>query len=173
MSIRQMSQLESPDQQARRAGKMLYGTAVGSLRRVELYRLGNAWGATFPVGATKDFMIPFFQNLEAAGKDPFKPPHPVPLKASHSAENHGEVSVELGVDIVTPETNILGVDTITPAPKSEFEAKLEALHHCKLKKICKDRGISQTNKDRKQDLIARIVAASEGQSVKNVFDGGQ
>lgn len=176
----------APDLIARKAGKTMYGTAVGSLRRNELYRLGNAWGAKFPVGATKDFMIPFFTQLESQGKDPFKPPYASPQTARHSELTHierGDQDVMLGGEMVHSASSELSPamapqpdpiapqsapDVILPTPMGDFETKLNALPHGKLKKLCFERKIPQSNKDRKQELIARIVAASEAPDVKDV-----
>lgn len=144
-----MTDPEEPDTLARRAGLDIYGSRVGALRRVELWRLGNLWGLNFPVGASKDFMIPFFQRLEAEGKNPMMPPgkpisHIGELRSrdvKYSDESHVE---EIKVD------------------PNEFKTKLEAVHHGKLKKICKMRGIPQLQTDKKADLVARILAACEG-----------
>lgn len=146
-----------PDTLARIAGKDIYGTSVGTLRRVELWRLGNVWGMQFPVGATKDYMLPFFKQLEAEGKNPLQPPG-VTLTdtgqlrtrdVSFSKESHVEDTDEVGL-------------IVKPAPVGEFEAKLNELSRYQLKKVCKMRGIPQELTDKKQDLIARILAASEG-----------
>ena len=162
---------ENPDQIARLAGKSIYDTSVGLLRRAELYRLGNAWGAKFPVGATKDYMLPFFKDLEAKGVNPLRPPTEKSLDAlvkERSCEfdgtNHAEVA--------PPEEQNVNSSVFVPPPKSEFETKLEGLHMGDIRKMCKLRGILQTNKDRKQDLIARIIAASEGNDLEQDIPSG-
>lgn len=114
-----MQQPDSPDALARRAGRDLYETPVGILRRAELWRLGNAWGLKFPIGASKDYMLPFFKQMEAEGKNPLRPPggnldelvrtHDV----THSDEDHSE-------EISEPEplvpVKVEPVDTIVSSP---------------------------------------------------------
>lgn len=160
-----MQEPQSPEEVARLAGKDIYGTSVGILRRVELWRLGNAWGLKFPVGASKDYMIPFFKQLEAEGKNPLRPPVDGNLDeivskrdVKFSAENHSE----RGDDPYA---------LIPPEPMSDFEKSLAKLHHGQLKKICKLRGIKHARTDRKQDIIARIV--SEGTSFDDIPDSSQ
>lgn len=148
---------QNPDHLSRLAGKTIYDTPVGCLRRYELYRLGNAWGMNFPSGATKDYMLPFFKQLESEGKNPLRPPAGNldelvrRREVTFSPENHSETASE---EDVAPQP------VIEPAPKSDFEAKLEAMHMGPIRRLCRLRGIPQTNKDRKQDLVARIVAAA-------------
>lgn len=171
------AQLQNPNDLARIAGKDIYGTSVGALRRTELYRLGNAWGMNFPVGASKDYMLPFFKELEARGKNPLRPPtggtldEVVKRREATFDGTHvdDEVVPAQGLEPQFPESKsgVLPLDeagegVIAPQSKSEFEQRLEGLHHGQLKKICKMRGIEQSSRDRKPDLIARIVAASEG-----------
>jgi hypothetical protein len=150
-----LQQPQNPDEMARLAGKQLYECSVGMLRRVELWRLGNAWGMNFPVGATKDYMLPFFKQMEAEGKNPLRPPNAnldtlvKTHEVVHSAENHSETP--------PPEIN---PDVILPEPKTDFELKLETAHMSKIRKICAMRGINYSSKDRKLDLIARIMAAT-------------
>jgi hypothetical protein len=151
-----VQQPQNPDEMARLAGKELYECSVGMLRRVELWRLGNAWGMNFPAGATKDFMLPFFKQLEAEGKNPLRPPNAnldtlvKTREVAHSEENHSE----------TPPPEIHHPDVIQPALKTDFELKLEAARMSEIRKICAMRGIAWSTKDRKLDLIARIMAAT-------------
>ena len=161
---------QAPDLQARIAGRDIYGTTVGALRRVELWRLANLWGTEFPAGASKDYMLPFFKQLEAEGKNPMRPPGMVvettadlrSRDVKFAPQNHAEIDmVVLHPDTGEPVAIRDGL-LVQPNPKSDFEVRLEGLHHGQLKKICRMRGIPQTQKDRKTDLIARIVAASEG-----------
>ena len=160
-----LQQPQSPDEIARIAGRSIYGTSVGLLRRVELYRLGNAWGFKFPVGATKDYMLPFFIDLESKGIDPLRPPKGnldtlVKARACEfTSENHSETP--------PPEEQTENkTATVMPAPKSSFEEKLEKSPMHEIRKLCKLRGVAFTPRDRKQDLIARIVAASEGNDLE-------
>lgn len=146
-----MQQPMDPSDLARLAGKDIYGTSVGMLRRSELWRLGNAWGMNFPVGASKDYMIPYFQRLEAEGKNPLRPPGNQNLDTLvkervvlHSEENHSELAIP---------------EELEPA-KDDFALKLEKLPQAQLKKICKLRGIEQSRNDTKQKLIEKIIAAS-------------
>ena len=158
MKPTQVTDPQEPDTLARIAGKEIYGSTVGALRRVELWKLGNLWGMEFPVGASKDYMLPFFQRLEAEGKNPLRPPGVV-------IESTGDLrsrDIKYAGSHVEP----MPADFIQPEPMSEFEAKLNKLHHGQLKKMCKMRGIPQTVQDRKADLIARIIAASEGNKIE-------
>jgi hypothetical protein len=165
-----MTDPAEPDTQARIAGRDLYGTIVGSLRRVELWRLANLWGMQFPAGASKDYMLPFFMQLEAEGKNPLRPPGMVvettadlrSRNVKFAPQNHAEFEMVVAHPDTGEPVAVKDGLLVQPNPKSDFEAKLEKLHHGQLKKICKMRGIPQTVKDRKADLIARIVAASEG-----------
>lgn len=156
-----MQQPRDPEYLAREAGKNIYGTSVGMLRRAELWRLGNAWGMKFPDGCSKDFMLPFFKQLEAEGKDPLRPPSGSLMavvtsrEVQHSEENHAEVPtpeelLEVAAKYATP-------DTITPAPISEFEEKLRKTPHGLLKKMCKERGIKQERTDSTATLVQRIL----------------
>lgn len=162
--MRQMSDPENPDIIARRAGQDLYGSKVGALRRAELWRLGNAWGAKFPEGATKDFMLPFFQQLEAEGKNPLRPPQGnldeiVKTRAvEHSGASHAELAPE--------EDNKL-ISELEP-PKSEFQQKLEALPFWKVRNFAHRRRIPQTPKDTKIALIARIMTYVKEQNLEGV-----
>ena len=161
-----MQQPQNPDDISRQAGRDLYGTPVGILRRAELYRLGNAWGFEFPVGASKDFMLPFFMQLEADGKNPLKPPGGTldQICKAREVKFNGETHAEREED---------PYGLIKPEETSKFEAGLQALHMSKIRKICKLRGIPQTIRDRKQDLIARIVDTSGGNSFgDDITDGG-
>ena len=163
MKPTQVTEPQEPDTLARIAGKDIYGTVVGSLRRVELWRLGNLWGLNFPVGASKDYMLPFFMRLEAEGKNPLRPPG-VTISSTGDLRSR---------DVKFSGTHVESApaDFIAPQPVSDFEAKLAKLHHGQLKKICKMRGIPQTQRDRKDDLIARIVAASEGNNLEQDIIG--
>lgn len=163
MKPTQVTDPQEPDTVARIAGKDIYGTTVGALRRIELWKLGNCWGMEFPVGASKDYMLPFFMRLEAEGKNPMKPPGVV-------INSTGDLRSR---DIKYTGTHVEKVpaDFIQPAPMSEFEAKLHKLHHGQLKKMCKMRGIPQTVQDRKVDLIARIIAATEGNEIDQDIAG--
>lgn len=157
----QVTDPQEPDTLARIAGKDMYGTAVGSLRRVELWRLGNLWGMKFPVGASKDFMLPFFMQLEAEGKNPMQPPG---MRLEHTAQlrsrnvsysgSHVEVFGEKPPEIREQDTD------------ESFQEKLMKHHMWQLKKICKLRGIHQTNKDTKKELVARILSVSGDQSIE-------
>lgn len=156
-----MQQPDDPDSLSRRAGKDIYGTSVGMLRRVELWRLGNAWGMNFPAGATKDFMLPFFKQIEADGKNPFFPPNGGNLdqlvKARdvvHSDEDHTE-KIEIPEDEV-PEIPV--PKELKPEPVDDFQMMLLRTSHAQLKKMCKLRGIEQKRNDSKQTLVARIMA---------------
>lgn len=154
-----MQQPMDPSDLARLAGKDIYGTSVGMLRRTELWRLGNAWGLEFPNGASKDYMIPFFQRLEAEGKNPLRPPGNKSLDeivkgrvVVHSDENHATTDLE-------------PLEPIKAAPEAkpdEFALRLEKQSQAQLKKIAKLRGITQSRSDSKAELIAKIVAASSG-----------
>lgn len=154
-----LEQPRNPDEMARLAGKDLYECSVGMLRRVELWRLGNAWGMNFPAGATKDHMLPFFKQLEAEGKNPLRPPNAnldtlvKTREVVHSEVNHSETPPPEIPEIHHP-------DVIQPALKSDFELKLEASRMSDIRKICSMRGIPFSSKDRKLDLIARIMAAT-------------
>lgn len=157
-----MQQPRSPDELARLAGKELYGTSVGMLRRAELWRLGNAWGMKFPDGCSKDYMLPFFKQLEAEGKNPLRPPMGTldtvtsARAVEHSGETHGEMvkeEEEVPLAIEPP-------DVLKPQPVTDFETKLLHLPHAQLKKMCKLKGIPQERNARKIDLIAAIIAAS-------------
>ena len=155
-----MQQPMDPSDLARLAGKDIYGSTVGMLRRTELWRLGNAWGLNFPAGASKDYMIPFFQRLEAEGKNPLRPPGGQNLDTLvkervvlHSEENHSEMA-----DPVSLEPP---VSAAAEKPESnEFALKLERLPQAQLKKIAKLRGVEQSRNDTKQSLIAKIIATS-------------
>ena len=153
-----LQQPGSPDELARRAGKDIYGTVVGMLRRVELFRLGNAWGMNFPAGASKDYMLPFFKQLEAEGKNPLRPPAGNldevvrAREVTHNSENHSERAEEEDVPPLS------APDEIKPAPVSDFEMTLLRTPHAQLKKMCKLRGIQQERNDSKKTLVARIMA---------------
>lgn len=157
--MQKLTDPQEPDTMARIAGKDLYGTIVGTLRRVELWRLANAWGMEFPAGATKDYMLPFFMRLEAEGKNPLKPPGMVitdtaqlrQREVKFTAENHAEKDSDPLPEVVQPK------------PISDYEKELMAAPMGQLKKICKMRGITQSPRDRKADLVARIIATIEGQ----------
>ncbi|HEY6019653.1 MAG TPA: hypothetical protein VIY48_07060 [Candidatus Paceibacterota bacterium] len=167
-----MQQPSEPDDLARKAGRDIYGTVVGMLRRVELWRLGNAWGMKFPDGASKDYMLPFFKQLEAEGKNPLRPPVNGTLdqivkarEVEHSDERHSSVvppeEEEQKVNETAPEPTIeqlLTPDTIQPNPVGEFEKKLLATPYGQLKKICKLRGVLHYRTDKKPTLVARIMA---------------
>ena len=159
----QQSEPQDPQDIARIAGKDIYGTSVGMLRRVELWRLGNAWGMEFPIGASKDYMIPFFMRLESEGKNPLRPPGQnldalVKQRAVvFSDGTHAETQDPFEVVKVQ--------DTITPEPVSDIEEKLQKAHMGQLKKICKMRGLPNHFKDRKKDLVARIVASMKDEKV--------
>lgn len=162
--MRQMSDPENPDMVARKAGQDLYGSKVGALRRSELWRLGNAWGAKFPEGATKDFMLPFFQQLEAEGKNPMRPPGGSPLETvirarevEHSGPSHAELA---------PEDEKL-ITELEP-PKSEFQTKLEALPFWKVRNFAHRRAIPQKPKDTKIMLIARIMSYVKEKNLEGV-----
>lgn len=150
-----MQQPMDPSDLARLAGKDIYGSTVGMLRRTELWRLGNAWGLNFPAGASKDYMIPFFQRLEAEGKNPLRPPGNKNLDVLvkervvvHSDENHSEMA--------EPEPL---VEPAKPV-EDDLTLKLEKLPQAQLKKIAKLRGVEQSRNDTKQSLIAKIIATS-------------
>ena len=163
MKPTQVTEPQEPDTLARIAGRDIYGSTVGALRRVELWKLGNLWGMEFPVGASKDYMLPFFMRLEAEGKNPLRPPGAV-------INSTGDLRSR-GVKYVGTHTEQMPADFIEPEPVSEFEAKLNKLHHGQLKKMCKMRGIPQTVQDRKVDLVARILAASEGNQIEQDITG--
>lgn len=153
-----LSDPQEPDLLARQAGKDLYNSKVGVLRRVELWRLGNLWGLNFPVGASKDFMLPFFQQLEAEGKDPLRPP---------SGAVHGTA------DLRTRDVKYSDQSHIEKVPDTtDFEQRLMAQPMHQLKKICKLRGIPQSPKDLKVALVKRIIEASEGND-QDTLGGGQ
>lgn len=186
-----MQQPRSPEELARIAGKELYGTPVGMLRRAELWRLGNAWGMKFPDGASKDFMLPFFKQLEAEGKNPLNPPGGLDAavrkrEVEHSGDKHGEFYADLrdGAIAIHPvdgkKYRVYGgryaelvdelpppiapaPDEIKPAPISDFEMQLLKTSRAQLKKMCKLRGIAQGRDDTKVTLVARIMAASQGE----------
>lgn len=169
-----MQQPQNPDEISRRAGLDIYECSVGMLRRAELWRLGNAWGMKFPVGASKDFMLPFFKQLEANGKNPLRPPQGNldALVKTHECEFSSEIHAETveeenkpGTDVLVmdPTDNIptvLGLDGKPEKPQITFKERLEILPHGQLKKICKLRGIPQGRQDKKKDLIASILAAA-------------
>lgn len=165
-----LQQPESPEKLAREAGKKIYGTVVGCLRRSELSRLGNAWGIKFPVGATKDYMLPYFKQLEAEGKDPFRPPHAVPARGIHSQETHVEETKEVELNDYKPVSVEPDISQVEVSPEPDpFAAKLAELKFSELRKLAKARGIPQTNTDRKVDLVARIAdAAKEGENEQDV-----
>jgi len=181
-----MQQPEDPDSLSRKAGKDLYGTAVGMLRRVELWRLGNAWGFEFPNGASKDFMLPFFMQLESEGKNPFQPPNGKTLdeiartrEVSHKgksvAENdsreraleaEGKPMLDKVVEPITPSP-----DVIQPREKTEFEVSLEKAPMQKVRALCKLRDIPYSTKDKKVVLIDRIMENIGGSFVKDTTRG--
>lgn len=153
-----MQQPQNPDDLARLAGKQMYGTPVGMLRRVELFRLGNAWGHKFPDGATKDSMLPFFKELEAQGKNPLAPPTGSldQVVKTREVEHEGKPAYETVEELAPLEVP----DEIKPAPVSDFEMKLLNTPHAQLKKICKMKGIRQERNDSSKTLVARIMAAA-------------
>lgn len=164
-----MSQPQSPDELARLAGRDLYECSVGMLRRSELWRLGNAWGLNFPVGCSKDYMIPYFKQLEADGKDPLRPPgkrlddvvHA--REVEHSTETHAERE-EDPYGLVAPKEE---------APSlAALKEQMSKMHVGKVRKLCKEHGLPQDIHDRKQDLIARIIDKLEGHGGDNTTDGG-
>lgn len=160
-----LQQPQNADEVARLAGRDIYETPVGMLRRAELWRLGNAWGFKFPNGASKDFMLPFFKQLEAEGKNPLRPPGAnldtlVKARAvEHSEVNHAETAEEEELPSIT---TAVREAIIKPEPKSDFALKLEKMPMGDLKKLCRLRGIEQSNRDRKHDLVSRILDASKG-----------
>jgi len=153
---------DDPDKLAREAGKKIYGTVVGCLRRHELYRLGNAWGHKFPVGATKDFMIPFFIQLEANGKDPFRPPQVVPTRPEHSDESHAD-RIQKNASL-PKESQVDALKAFSKEAEKEvsLEERVGSMKFYELRKLCKARGIPQTPKDRKVDLVARVLDYANG-----------
>jgi len=167
--LKRLTEPQEPDTLARIAGKDIYGTTVGALRRVELWRLGNAWGMNFPVGATKDFMLPFFMRLEAEGKNPMRPPgmvieHTGQLRSRDvvfSEQNHTENSEESEEE----------VPPVVPSPSSEFEAMLLSSQMWRLRKLCKMRGIKHSPKDCKADLVNRIMATIGDQNIEQDTPG--
>jgi hypothetical protein len=155
----QLTDPQDPDEIARIAGKDIYGTRVGVLRRTELFRLGNLWGMNFPIGASKDFMLPFFQRLESEGKNPLHPPSGAIQQTAELRKREVTFSEQSHIEVV-------------PIVEDDFEARLKALPHGQLKKMCKLRGITHYARDKKPDLIARILAASEGTSEQDTPSGG-
>lgn len=154
MTVEKMSDPVEPDTLARQAGKDMYGSVVGTLRRVELWRLGNAWGLQFPVGASKDYMLPFFKEIEGRGENPLRPP--------------GRVIHDTG-QLRTRDTVFSGPSQAENAdmpPVSDFVAKLEKMMMGDLKKLCRERGIYQHRTMKKPEIIARIVAAIEDNPVE-------
>lgn len=139
------------------------------LRRAELWRLGNAWGFNFPVGCSKDYMLPFFKQLEADGKNPLRPPGRRldevcrGREVEHSGETHAEREEDpYGLLAPKEEAPVL----------AELKERLTKMHVGKVRKLCKEYGLPQDIHDRKQDLIARIIDKLEGQEGDNTTDGG-
>jgi len=150
---------QNPDEVSRLAGKDIYECSVGVLRRAELWRLGNAWGLTFPVGCSKDYMLPFFKQLEAEGKNPLRPPgkHLDALVKDRAVEHSKETHAERDdVDAV-----------LKPRETPQITADLAKLPIGKIRKLCKEYGLSQTIHDRKKDLIARLLDKIEGPNSGN------
>ena len=175
-----MQQPEDPDQISRKAGKDLYGTSVGMLRRVELWRLGNAWGFKFPVGASKDYMLPFFMQLESEGKNPFVPPNGQRLddiarsrEVEHSgdtkAEDDSKERAEMEAEAVAPITP--SPDVIQPREKTDFEVSLEKATMQKVRALCKLRDIPYSTRDKKIALIDHIMENIGGSFVKDSTRG--
>lgn len=174
-----MQHPEEPDMLARKAGKDIYGTSAGMLRRTELYRLGNAWGFKFPAGATKDFMLPYFQQLEAEGKDPLRPPGGKPLHeivsarevqfdGTNVAENDLQERAEMDAE---QNGNEFTEGLVKPAFKSKLELELEKAKIWEVRKLCKKRGLAYSTKDKKIDLIARIMDSIGDQNGEDAFAG--
>lgn len=176
-----MQQPEDPEQLSRKAGKDIYGTSVGMLRRSELWRLGNAWGMEFPIGASKDFMLPFFMQLESEGKNPFQPPngktvdeiartreviHSGKSKAENDAKERAEMATGQAPAPITPSP-----DAILPREKTEFEVSLEKATMQKVRALCKLRDIPYSTKDKKTVLIERIMENIGGSFVKDTTRG--
>ena len=135
--------------QSMEAGKQHYGCTAGALRRGELYRLGNAWGLKFPEGATKDEMIPQFKELEAQGHDILKPPNEIPQRAEHTEESRADL------DHLSDPT----LYTDREKPKMDVEAIFQALEKLSisdLRKMTKALGLTQTPKDNRVALRAKI-----------------
>ncbi len=109
-------------------------------------------------------MLPFFMRLEAEGKDPLRPPGVTIASTGDLRTREVTYSDQSHIERAP-------ADFIAPEAKSEFEAKLEKLHHSQLKKICKLRGVPQERSDRKQDLVAKIVAASGGTDFEQDITG--
>lgn len=161
-----MQHPEEPEMLSRKAGRDIYGTSAGMLRRTELFRLGNAWGFKFPAGATKDFMLPYFQQLEADGKDPLRPPgnktlneivtsREVEFDGTNVAEND---LAERALEKEEHKANVFEEALVKPnLGPDEFELKLQKARIWEVRKLCKERGIAYSTRDRKVDLVARIM----------------